>query len=79
MKSPELELKPERSRPGNYDQVLSELSVKKPLLMKLLHLPIMELAKGNIKDIPEQFKGWSQDDFKALLKDLGYSVEEPEK
>ena len=80
MKSLEQALNSEKKlRPDNYMQVFNELNVKKPLLMKLTHLLITALANENenTKKIPEQFKeqfkDWTQDDFKALLKDLSYS------
>lgn len=63
-----------RTRPANYEQVLSELKVEKPpLVANLLRLAITQLANGSIEEVPEELREWTREDFGDLLVQSGRS------
>jgi hypothetical protein len=75
---------PEASRPQTFDSIRKAFRERGPLDRTTL-LELLEMAEGGnptggdprpefkgIRD--EYYPGWSDDDFKALLKDLGYNT-----
>lgn len=72
-------------RPADYDEVLSNFERRG--VDRLVRLELAEMAEGgnpmggnpdpNFKGIrAEYYPGWSNDDFKALLADLGTPLKE---
>lgn len=75
---------PQRERPANYASVLAAFQKQRPL-ERLVLLELVEMAKGgnppggdprlNTKGLREDYyPEWSNEDFRALLEDLGHSM-----
>ena len=83
----ELGPKPEAGkRPADYAEVVRNFKRSRSHEDRLVRLELLEMAEGgnpmggnpdpNFKGVREEYyKGWSNEDFKALLADLGYPVQ----